>query len=303
MSGIRMNVDDIFGRKEFPHGELRLRRSKAVPVVLTMSAVMLAVMAAGVYFSTIDGRGAAVLTLSACAILTALLAFLSRGADVTLTREGINVKKGREETFCDYKDVRWYEYGGADSATVYMNDGKFDYRGRDILPLLGALRAANVPSYDPDDPDMGPECVAVKHIAGRRTAVIALLVVAALIWAFLFVPGLDRDSLTALVCVMAPCSLLLAVVAVLMWRQKIVMFEDCFTVRKAIGRSREYSYDGFAARSVQKNKSKYNYGSFDMASYNVTLYTNEGRKLVLQNALLMPELLERVGFDRLPFKD
>ena len=37
--------------------------------------------------------------------------------------------------------------------------------------------------------------------------------------------------------------------------------------------------------------------------YNVTLYSSDGRKAVVQHALLCPELLELAGFDGLPFKD
>lgn len=302
MNRVYMNIADLFGSKELPQGELRLRRSKAVVTVLVICAISMVIMGVIAFMSGGEGKIAAYM-LAACAVILVICAIFARGSAVTISDEGIRTKRGGEETLCPYSDVIWYEFNTGDTVVMHFDDCNKVYRGPDCRLLTGALRASGVPSFDPDDTELGPECRGVKHIAGRKTAVAALLCTAALMWAMLLVPGLEGEAKTVVLITCAFSSILLAAVAYCLWRQKIELYDDSFRIRKAFGGFKEFGYDDFASRAVIKVRSNSNTGSLDMVLYNVVLYTNEGRRLEVQNSLLIPELLERVGFDYLPYRD
>lgn len=296
-SFLHLNTDGIFGRAEKPSGEQRIRSSNAFTVIfLVLAAVLAAVSIIAFASKEPDGAIAGWMCLGA-AILMAVIAPFAASPKITLLPEGLRIRRlGNEEDY-SWEDVAWFETQGVEKVTLHMRDRKYEYMGKDWQILMGALRAGDVRGFDPDD--SVPGGLGVKRLAAGKSGAAALLIVSVALWAEFLIPSIPREVVIVLSVFFGAFSLLFIFLAVSMLRQKTEFYEDGFYLTKAIGGRKFFRYDEFSGRTV-KTQNASQYGG---KLITVTLFTADGRKAVIQHALLCPELLELVGFDSLPFMD
>ena len=296
-SFLHLNIDGIFGRAEKPEGERSIRRSNAVvAILLVLAGIILAAGFIALAVSDPDAHIAGWFCLGSAAVL-ALCSPLAASPRMTLVPEGLRIKRMGSEEEYSWADISWFETQGVDKVTIHTKDRKYEYYGKDWQLLIGAMRAADVRGFDPDDEVPGG--LGVKRVAGAKTSAVALLIVSVLFWAEFLIPGIPEEAVIMLSIFFGILSLTFITIAVCLLRQKVELFEDGFYLTKAIGPKKYFRYDEIAGRTVKKQMA----GQYGGELYNVTLYSSDGRKAVVQHALLCPELLELAGFDGLPFKD
>lgn len=298
-SKIYPTMAGLFGEKRLPEQETLLRRNRTERVALLAAAAVFALAAVVMFLMLDDDRLLSVGIMIGCAVLMLAIGLVLGARKLAVSPEGLVIKKRGEDNVIPYDQIEYYECTYMNAAVLHADGRRIDYRGEDAPLLIGALRAAGVPSYDPMDAEADPDCIAVKHISDRKPAVITLLAMAALWWLFFLIPEVREEAFLPMLIVFGVCSLIFVLLAVMLLRQKVTLYRDCFYVTKAFGREKRYDYDCFESKSVKRVYTRYSYASADSYPYSVVLRTREGKKLTLQSALIMPELLERIGFDGL----
>lgn len=296
-STIHPNTEMIFGKAEKPEREIKLRGSGAALAVMLVLAGALVFCGALLFLvSDSDAHTVGFFMLGAAVICAIAAPFVS-APKITLLPEGFRLKKlGREEEI-PYTDAVWFETQGVEKVTLYLADRKVEYVGKDHLALMGALRGWGVPGIDPDD--MLPGGLGEKRYAGRKTAAIALMAAAAVIWAELLIPGIPGEAVWILSIFFAALTITFGVIAFCMLRQKVELYEDGFYLTSAVGGRKFFRYDEIVGRVVKKQAASQYGGTL----ITVTLVSRDGRKAKIPHALLCPELLELADYDSLRFMD